>query len=157
MQAGFHYGPEPSYARSRRADWTSVYYHRADKAGLGFDRSSSGSNATSQYFSPLQEQFDNIETCPEKYLLWFHHVPWDYKTQSGRTLWDELCHRYYLGTDYVKQNRTIWAALENSIDEEIFLHVQEKLKKQEKDAGTWRDTCINYFQEFSGQSVPAFD
>ncbi len=157
MQAGFHYGPAPNHAKSQRSDWTSVYYHRADKAGLGFDRSSSGSNATGQYFPPLREQFDNIKTCPEKYLLWFHHVPWDYKTQSGRTLWDELCYRYYLGTDYVKQNRTIWAALENNIDEEIFLHVQEKLKKQEKDAGTWKDACISYFQEFSGQPVPAFD
>ncbi len=154
MQAGFHYGPAPDHSRSRRLDWTSVYYHRADKTGLGFDRSSSGSNATSQYFSPLREQFDNIETCPEKYLLWFHHVPWDYKMESGRTLWDELCHRYHLGVNYVKQMRTNWAALEKSIDHEIFLHVQNRLKKQEKDAGTWRDTCISYFQGFSEKPVP---
>jgi alpha-glucuronidase len=157
MQAGFHYGPAPGHARSRRLDWTSVYYHRADKNGLGFDRSSSGSNATSQYFSPLREQFDNIKTCPEKYLLWFHHVPWDYKTQSGRILWDELCYRYNLGVDYVQKMRTNWAALEKSIDKEIFAHVQEKLKKQEKDAGIWRDTCISYFQKFSERPVPAFN
>jgi alpha-glucuronidase len=153
MQAGFHYGPQPSYSRAQREDWTSVYYHRADKIGLGFDRSSTGSNATSQYFSPLREQFDNIETCPEKYLLWFHHVPWDYKTKSGRILWDELCHRYYLGVDYVKQMQADWESIETSIDPEIFLHVRDKLKTQQKDAGIWKDTCLGYFQKFSGKDI----
>ena len=153
MQAGFHYGPQPSYSRAQREDWTSVYYHRADKIGLGFDRSSTGSNATSQYFSPLREQFDNIETCPEKYLLWFHHVPWDYKTKSGRILWDELCHRYYLGVDYVKQMQADWESIETSIDPEIFRHVRDKLKTQERDAGIWRDTCLEYFQKFSGREI----
>jgi alpha-glucuronidase len=153
MQAGFHYGPQPSYSRAQREDWTSVYYHRADKIGLGFDRSSTGSNATSQYFSPLREQFDSIETCPEKYLLWFHHVPWDYKTKSGRILWDELCHRYYLGVDYVKQMQADWESIETSIDPEIFLHVRDKLKTQQKDAGIWKDTCLGYFQKFSGKDI----
>ncbi len=156
MQAGFHYGPGPDHANAPRLDWTSVYYHRADNIGMGFDRSSSGSSATSQYFSPLREQFDNIETCPEKYLLWFHHVPWDHKTKSGRTLWDELCYRYYLGVNYVKKMRITWATMEKSVDKEIFLHVQNRLAKQEKDASDWRDTCISYFQEFSGRPIPAF-
>jgi len=153
MQAGFHYGPQPSYSRAQRQDWTSVYYHRADKTGLGFDRSSAGSNASSQYFSPLREQFDSIETCPEKYLLWFHHVPWDNKTTSGRILWDELCYRYYLGVNYVQQMRTDWESIKKNIDPEIFLHVQNKLKKQEQDAGIWRDTCLEYFQKFSGRDI----
>ena len=153
MQAGFHYGPQPSYSRAQRQDWTSVYYHRADKTGLGFDRSSAGSNATSQYFSPLREQFNSIKTCPEKYLLWFHHVPWDHKTTSGRILWDELCYRYYLGVNYVQQMRTDWESIKKNIDPEIFLHVQNKLKKQEQDAGTWRDTCLEYFQKFSGRDI----
>lgn len=154
MQAGFHYGPQPDYARSSRLDWTSVYYHRADSAGLGFDRSSSGSNATSQYFSPWRERFDNIETCPERYLLWFHHVPWDRKMQSGRTLWQELCYRYHTGVNYVKTMRRQWATLENRIDKDMYLHVQEKLATQEKDAITWRDTCLNFFQKFSKMSMP---
>ncbi len=157
MQAGFHYGPQPSYARSQRQDWTSVYYHRADSNGLGFDRSSIGSKATSQYFSPWREQFDSIETCPEKYLLWFHHVPWDHKMKSGRTLWDELCVKYYSGTDYVDKMIEDWAGLEGKIDPEIFTHVKGKLEQHKNDAATWRDTCIKYFQKFSGKPIPAMN
>jgi alpha-glucuronidase len=157
MQAGFHYGPQPSYAMSQREDWTSVYYHRADSNGLGFDRSSTGSNATSQYFSPLREQFDNIETCPEKYLLWFHHVPWDYKMKSGRIMWDELCFKYYSGTDYVDKMIEDWASLEGKIDPEVFEHIKGKLEQHKKDAIIWRDTCIKYFQQFSDKPVPTFN
>lgn len=157
MQAGFHYGPQPGYARSSRLDWTSVYYHRADSAGLGFDRSSSGSNAAKQYFPPWRERFDNVETCPEKYLLWFHHVPWDRKMESGRTLWEELCYRYHTGVDYVKAMRRKWSTLESRIDLEIYLHVQEKLATQERDAIIWRDTCLDYFQKFSQIPVPDYN
>ena len=153
MQAGFHYGPQPDYAKSSRLDWTSVYYHRADSVGLGFDRSSSGSNATSQYFPPWRQRFDKIETCPEKYLLWFHHVRWDHKMQSGRTLWDELCYRYNKGVGYVKEMRQKWATLQKGIDPDIFSHVQEKLAIQEKDAAVWRDTCLGYFQKFSKMPI----
>ncbi len=153
MQADFHYGPQPSHSRSQRQDWTSVYYHRADSNGLGFDRSSTGSNATSQYFSPLREQFDNIETCPEKYLLWFHHVPWDHKMKSGRIFWDELCYKYYSGTAYVDKMIENWASLEGKIDPEIFQHVKGKLEQHKKDATTWRDACMKYFQKFSGKLV----
>jgi alpha-glucuronidase len=157
MQNGFHYGPEPQLSKSGRIDWTSVYYHRADNKGLGFDRSSTGSNATSQYFSPNAEIFDNIKTCPEKYLLWFHHVPWNYKVKSGRTLWDELCYRYYNGVDYVKEMSRKWAKLEKHIDPEIHRHVQGKLAIQEKDAAVWRDTCLGYFQKFSNMPISAPD
>ncbi len=155
MQEGFHYGPQPDFANSR-TDWTSVYYHRADSLGLGFDRSSSGSNATGQYFPPVRDMFDDIDTCPEKYLLWFHHVSWDRKMKSGRTLWDELCYRYYSGVNYVKEMRAEWQALENNIDPGIFVHVQNKLKIQEQDATIWRDTCVTYFQKFSKKPVPVF-
>jgi len=154
MQEGFHYGPQPSYARAPRLDWTSVYYHRADETGVGFDRSSSGSNATSQYYPPWRERFDRVETCPEQFLLWFHHVPWDHKVVSGRTLWEELSHRYVAGVDYVKAMRKTWASLEEDIDPDIFTHVQEKLATQEKDAALWRDTCLGYFQKFSKMPVP---
>jgi len=154
MQAGFHYGPQPDYARSSRRDWTSVYYHRADDIGLGFDRSSSGSDSTSQYFSPLRERFDNIKTCPEKYLLWFHHIRWDYKMKSGRTLWDEICRKYYEGTSYVDRMYDTWQSLETSIDPEIFAHVRSKLQKQKVDSALWRDTCIDYFRKFSKKPVP---
>ncbi|MGA7160711.1 MAG: alpha-glucuronidase family glycosyl hydrolase [Bacteroidota bacterium] len=152
MQTDFHYGPEPSYDKGR-PDWTPVYYHRADSIGIGFDRSSTGSNAVGQYFSPLKETYDDINTCPEKYLLWFHHVPWDYKMRSGKTLWEELCSKYYAGTDYVDSMLSTWNALEKSIDPEIFLQVKARLEKQRTDAGIWRDTCLSYFQKFSKKPI----
>jgi len=156
MQPGFHYGPGPDHSTGR-LDWTSTYYHRADSTGIGFDRSSTGSNATGQYFSPLRETCDNLATCPEKYLLWFHHVNWNHTMKSGRTLWDELCYRYNVGVNYVKEMRTNWATIEKDIDQELFVHVQNKLKQQEKDSIIWRDTCISYFQKFSRKPVPIFN
>lgn len=153
MQPDFHYGPGPDHANAPRLDWTSVYYHRADSTGLGFDRTTSGSNAVSQYFSPLREEFNDIYTCPEKYLLWFHHVPWNYVMHSGRTLWQELCYKYYSGTGYVDQMATTWALLKGRIDSQIFQHVTDRLKKQQKDAKIWRDTCLNYFQRFSQMEI----
>ncbi len=154
MQEGFHYGPQPSFANAPRRDWTSIYYHRADSNGIGFDRSPTGSNAASQYFSPWRERLCQIETCPEKYLLWFHHVPWDHRLQSGQTLWQELCSHYNAGVDYVQSMRQTWSTLSNDIDPKLFRHVQDKLNTQERDAQTWRDTCLDYFQTFSQRSIP---
>ncbi len=152
MQTDFHYGPEPSYDKGR-PDWTPVYYHRADSIGIGFDRSSYGSDAVGQYFSPLKETFDDINTCPEKYLLWFHHVRWDHRMRSGKTLWEELCSKYYAGTDYVDSMLATWTALKKSVDPEIFLQVKARLEKQKIDAGIWRDTCLSYFQKFSKMPI----
>jgi len=153
MQAGFHYGPQPSYSRAPRLDWTSVYYHKADSAGIGFNRTKSGSNAVSQYARPLIQQFNEFKSCPEEYLLWFHHVPWDYEMRSGRTLWNELCIHYYSGTDYVHRMIQTWQELEGEIDPEIHQHVQNKLKQHDKDAQIWRDTCLTYFQQFSQMKI----
>jgi len=152
MQTDFHYGPEPSFDKGR-PDWTPVYYHRADSIGIGFDRSLSGSNAVSQYRSPLREMFDDAGACPEKYLLWFHHVRWDHRMRSGKTLWQELCNKYYSGTAYVDSMLATWKSLERSIDPEIFLQVKTRLEKQKIDAGIWRDTCLSYFQRFSKMPV----
>jgi alpha-glucuronidase len=153
MQAGFHYGPAPENAQGR-LDWRSVYYHRADRDGLGYDRSSSGSNAIGQYFPPVRELFDNLDTCPEKYLLWFHHVRWDHPMKSGRTLWDELCRKYNEGVQYVGEMQVKWDSIKDSVDPEIYAHVAGKLRQQKEDAGKWRDTCIRYFQGFSQMAVP---
>jgi len=159
MQVGFHYGPEPSHGEGRE-DWRSTYYHRADSIGLGYNRSSTGSNATSQYFPPLRETFDDVKTCPEKYLLWFHHVPWDYKMsertpseKSGKTLWEELCTKYYVGTKYVDEMTAQWSSLKSSVDPEIYSHVQARLEIQKTDAAIWRDTCLQYFQKFSKRPI----
>jgi alpha-glucuronidase len=153
MQADFHYGPEPSYNKAKRADWNSTYYHRADVNGLGFDRTTAGSNAVSQYAPPVRGMFNDINTCPEKYLLWFHRAGWDYKMKSGRTLWDELCYKYYSGTDYVDEMLKTWQSLEKDIDPEIYASVKAKLEKQKVDAGIWRDTCLGYFGGFSKMPI----
>jgi alpha-glucuronidase len=149
-----HYGPGPWIKDKHRADWTSVYYHRADEEGIGFDRTKTGSNAVAQYFPSVQKLFGNIKTCPEEFLLWFHHVKWDYKTKSGHTLWNELCHRYYGGVATVQQMQQTWKATEGLVDPERFKHIQTFLKIQKKEAKWWRDSCVLYFQTFSKRPIP---
>jgi alpha-glucuronidase len=148
-----HYGPAP-WIDQGRSDWTSVYYHRADSMGIGFDRSSTGSNAVSQYFSPMRQKFGDLATCPEPFLLWFHHVLWRHKMKSGRTLWEELCYKYYSGVDGVREMRKNWDKLAGRLDDERFLHVQALLKIQEKEAVWWRNACLLYFQTFSKMPIP---
>ncbi|MFD3002345.1 alpha-glucuronidase family glycosyl hydrolase [Pontibacter toksunensis] len=149
-----HYGPGAWIKDKHRADWTSVYYHKADENGVGFDRTKTGSNAVAQYFPPVEEEFSNPEKTPEKYLLWFHHLPWDYKVESGRTLWDELALRYQSGVDTVRQMQRTWDALEGKVDPERFRHVKTFLEIQEKDAEWWRDATLLYFQTFSKRPLP---
>lgn len=153
MARNHHYGPGP-WVTGGRADWTSVYYHRADSIGLGFDRTTSGSNAVSQYFGPVADSFNNILKCPEKYLLWFHHVPWKQKLDSGRTLWEEMCYRYYSGANSVLEFQKDWESVKEFIDSEQFEYVATLLKIQHKEAIWWRDACVLYFQQFSGMPVP---
>jgi alpha-glucuronidase len=154
MGRSHHYGPGPWVEGGGRADWTSLYYHRATTEGIGFDRTKTGSNAVSQYFPPVQKQFANVKTCPEEFLLWFHHLPWTYKVKSGRELWDELCYRYSGGVDSVRQMRKTWDSLAPLVDEERFRHVQMFLGIQEKEAKWWRDACLVYFQTFSQRPIP---
>jgi Alpha-glucuronidase len=153
MYAGHHYGPGPWVNRGR-ADQTSVYFNRADSIGLGFNRTSKGSNAVNQYFPHVRDIYEKVETCPENLLLWFHHVPWDYKMASGRTLWNELCLRYEEGVDSVKWLSDQWNICGSKIDPERFEAVKALLVKQERDAKIWRDACILYFQTFSKRPVP---
>jgi alpha-glucuronidase len=153
MGRGHHYGPGP-WVKGGRPDWTSVYYHRADSVGIGFDRTASGSNAAGQYFPPVEKMFGSLEQCPEKYLLWFHHVPWDYKLKSGKTLWNALCDTYYSGVDSVRWLQRTWNKLEGKIDPERFNHVKMLLTIQEKESVLWRNSCILYFQTFSGKPIP---
>lgn len=155
MARGHHYGPGPWVADSWRADWNSVYYHRADAHGLGFDRTASGSNAVAQYHPPLSERFGSLDECPEEFLLWFHHVAWDHRLASGRTLWEELCHRYQVGVDAVRVMQRTWDTLEEFVDPARFEHVQALLRIQEKEARWWRDACVLYFQTFARRPVPA--
>ena len=150
-----HYGPGPWIKDRQRADWTSVYYHKADSFGIGFNRTSTGSNALSQYFPPVQEKFGNINTCPEEYLLWFHHVSWDHKMKSGRTLWEELCFKYNKGVNDVKAMQQSWQQQKMYVDNERFEQVKSLLAIQYKEAQWWRDACLLYFQQFSKKPIPA--
>ena len=150
---GHHYGPEPWLATGRE-DWTSVYYHRADAKGIGFDRTASGSNALSQYAPQIAAAWGDPARCPEKYLLWFHHVPWDFRCASGSTLWDEFCLHYQRGVDRVASWQRSWASLRGHIDEERFNHVDDLLRVQARDARWWRDACLLYFQTFSRRPLP---
>ncbi len=153
MARNHHYGPGP-WVEGGRPDWTSVYYHRADANGVGFDRSASGSNAVSQYAPPYRKQVANLDTCPENLLLWFHHVPWTHVMKSGRTLWDELCYRYNQGVASVRHMQQTWDSLEGCIDDARFEHVRALLRIQEQEARWWRDACLLYFQSFSKLPIP---
>jgi alpha-glucuronidase len=149
-----HYGPGPWIKDKPRADWTSVYYHKADTMGIGFDRTKTGSNALGQYFPEAEKQFSDLLTCPEEYMLWFHHVNWNYRVKSGRTLWNELCYRYYAGVDSVKAMQKTWNSMEGLIDNERFKQVKMLLAMQEKEAEVWRNSCVLYFQTFSRKPIP---
>lgn len=151
-----HYGPGPWYApKGLRADWTPVYYHKADSAGIGFDRSATGTNAVAQYHEPLNMIYNDIKTCPESLLLWFHHVPWTYKMKSGDNLWNELCHIYNDGVSEVKDYQKVWEKVKPYVDQERFIAVQNKLKRQVRDAVVWKDGCLLYFQQFSKMDMPS--
>ena len=154
MGPGHHYGPAPWDASESRADWRPVYYHRADRQGIGFDRSSTGSNAVSQYAPALAAQFNDVKQTPEQYLLYFHHVPWDYRMRSGQTLWYELVAHYTQGVEDVKRMRETWSRLDGYIDAERYHQVATFLAIQQKEAQWWRDACIAYFQSVSGLPLP---
>lgn len=152
---GHHYGPEPwCKVPGARADWLPSYYHQADKEGLGFDRSRSGSDAVSQYPDSLARVFDSLEQCPEEYLLWFHHVNWNQKLRSGRSLWDELCYKYQKGVDEVRAFQRIWKDMQPYVDAERYQAVAERLDIQARDAVWWKDACLEYFRTFSKKKYP---
>jgi alpha-glucuronidase len=155
MASGHHYGPGPWVSGGPRADWTPVYFHRADAAGIGFDRTATGSNAIAQYAPKVAAEFGDRARVPEKFLLWFHHVPWDSKLASGRTLWDELVLHYTRGVDTVRDMRKTWSHLAPYVDTQRFAQVSSFLGIQENEAKWWRDACIAYFQTFSKRPLPA--
>lgn len=150
-----HYGPEPWYdVPGARRDWMPPYYHRADKEGLGFDRTSRGSDAVAQYPDSLCRLYGDLSTCPEKYFLWFHHVPWDYRMKSGRTFWDELCHKYDDGVKAARGFCDVWTRMKPYVDAERYDRIEEKFDIQAHDAVWWKDACLLYFQTFSKRKLP---
>lgn len=154
MDAHHHYGPGPWISKMGRPDWTSVYYHKADSIGIGFDRTVNGSNATSQYADPVAAQFNDIEDIPQEYLLWFHHVPWDYEMPNGKTLWNNLALTYQEGVDEVKEMVETWRKMEPYVNEAEYREVAMLLTIQLKEAIWWKNACMLYFQQFSDRSFP---
>ena len=152
-----HYGPEPDgFIASYPLEWCPVYYHKADAQGVGFDRSSKGTDAVGQYPEPYRSLYDNIETCPEEYLLWFHHVAWDYKMKSGSTLWQELCMKYNMGVAMVEVYRDFWHTTAKQYmkgHEQEWQHTDSLLNVQLENAKEWRNTCLKYFQTFSKMKI----
>lgn len=152
-----HYGPEPDgFIASYPLEWCPVYYHKADAQGIGFDRSSKGTDAVGQYPEPYRSLYDNIETCPEEYLLWFHHVPWTYKMKSGNTLWQELCMKYNMGVAMVEVYRDFWHTSAKQYmkgHEQEWQHTDSLLNVQLENAKEWRNTCLKYFQTFSKMKI----
>ncbi len=152
-----HYGPEPDgFIASYPLEWCPVYYHKADAKGIGFDRSSKGTDAVGQYPEPYRSLYDNIETCPEEYLLWFHHVAWDYKMKSGSTLWQELCMKYNMGVAMVEVYRDFWHTSAKQYmkgHEQEWQHTDSLLNVQLENAKEWRNTCLKYFQNYVSSTV----
>lgn len=155
MSTGHHYGPAPWVSNLNRPEWNPVYYHKADSIGIGFNRTGTGSNALAQYKPEARKQWENMNTCEEKNLLWFHHVPWNFSMKSGRNLWDELCYQYYTGAERVKQMQTDWNALKPLVDKQRFEQVRQLLNIQHQEAIWWRNACLLYFQTFSKMPIPA--
>ena len=156
FQFDHHYGPDPAgFKPEYPLEWCPVYYHQADTLGIGFNRSSTGTNATSQYREPYCSQYDNLAACPENLLLWFHHVPWDYQMKSGRTLWQELCAHYDRGVAEVDRFHNVWQQLRPLLlradhnDPRRWQEVEERLLHQQENAREWRQTCLDYFGSFS--------
>ena len=150
---GNHYAPMPQNAKAPRADWTATYYHQASPEGIGFDRTMKGNQAVGQYFPPVRDMFDSLQTCPEIFLLWFHRCSWDYKLKSGKTLWEGLCEKYYEGARQAAEMQKTWQSLADRIDPQRHKEVAERLAIQAEDAAKWRDQILEYFQGFSKRPI----
>jgi len=156
FKADHHYGPEPWGNQKNFPEmWKPVYYHKADHAAVGYDRSSTGSNAVAQYRHPYDSIYDNIKTCPEQYLLWFHHVPWNYKMKDGQTLWNEMCYKYDNGVKEVYLFLSLWNSVQPYVDADRFAAVENKLQQQLENAICWKESCLLYFQTFSNMPIPS--
>jgi alpha-glucuronidase len=154
MGYNHHYGPGPWIKDKQREDWTSVYYHKADGNGIGFNRTTSGSNALGQYHPLVAKQYSNLSDCPEEYLLWFHHVSWDHKMKSGHILWEEIVRKYFAGADEVLRLKSMWSSVSGKIDPETHEQVEQLLTIQHNEACWWRDACLLYFEKLSGKKIP---
>ncbi len=154
FDTGHHYGPGPWVSELSRPEWNPTYYHKADSLGIGFDRTETGSNAISQYAPEVAKMYGDLSSCPEELLLWFHHVPWDYKLKNGQTLWNGLGLTYQEGIEQVRGLQTTWESMEPYVDTERFTAVKQSINIQLKEAIWWKNACMLYFRQFSKQEFP---
>lgn len=154
MGYGHHYGPAPWFNKASREDWNCTYFHRADTAGIGFDRTKNGSNALSQYAEPIQQKWENINTIDDKWLAWFHHVPWQFTMDNGQTFWANLSHKYQEGVNGVRAMQQLWQSVQQQVNEAQFKQVTMLLHVQQQEAVWWKDACLAYFQTFSKLPLP---
>jgi alpha-glucuronidase len=154
MATGHHYGPGPWVDDLPRADWNPTYFHRADEDGIGFSRTAAGSGAVNQYSAEVAARFADLQRIDERFLLWFHHLPWDYPMPSGRSLWDELVTRYDRGVEDVGEMRRTWAGLADYVDARRHAEVADFLAIQEEEARWWRDASIAYWRTLNGLPMP---
>lgn len=150
MGYGHHYGPAPWYSKAPRADWNPVYFHNASEKGIGFDRTKTGSDALSQYAPEARKKWEDLTSCPDQWLLWFHFVPWTHQMQTGKTLWEELCRNYHEGVEETGAMVKAWNKLEGKIDPERFRDIAQRLAIQHSEANWWRNACLAYFGSKSG-------
>ncbi len=154
MGYGHHYGPAPWYNKAAREDWNCTYFHKADEKGIGFDRTATGSKALEQYAQPVQAQWNNLATTENKWLAWFHHVPWNFEIKGGKSFWEQLCLSYQQGVDTVSSMQKQWGSVKKSVDAQRFKQVEMLLSIQQKEAVWWKDACLSYFQTFSKMPYP---
>ncbi len=155
MGEGHHFGPEPWLVKAPRPDWTALYYHRADSSGIGFDRTKGGSDALGQYAEGLRKVYEDPEKCPLPFLMWFHHLSWDHRLSSGRTVWEEIVNSYYTGAEEVLKMEEAWQKVKTDIDPEVHANVAARFRTQYKEAVWWRDACVLYFAQQSRKEIPS--
>ena len=144
---GSHYGP--GIESSEENGWGQ--WHRADRKGVGMDRSvSTGTGFVGQYSAPIAQLYEPTSTTPDELLVFFHHVPYTYILHSGKTVIQSIYDSHYEGAeraaDYVKQ----WQTLEGLIDNERYAATLARLEYQSGHAIVWRDAVCEYFLKLSG-------
>jgi alpha-glucuronidase len=154
FDTGHHYGPGPWVSNLSRPEWNPTYYHQADESGIGFDRTATGSNALSQYTPKFASRFLNPDTCPEQYLLWFHHLPWNYRLKNGQDLWHNMGLKYQEGVDTVRDLIRAWGKVQDKVNTTLHIQVAQLLQIQLQEAIWWKDACMSYFQTFSNREFP---
>jgi len=155
MGTGHHYGPAPWVCDLERRDWNPCYYHRADKDGIGFDRTASGSNALAQYAPSIAAQWSDRERIDDGYLLWFHRVGWGDRVRGGDTLWQRLVAEYSWAEIGLLTQKSTWDELHSYIDPERHAAVTADMNIQLREARLWRDASLAYWQSVNGLPLPA--